>query len=129
MFLFMSLSLAKRHTELSRAHAARGTTIAGRGYRAEDAPLVLAVGMAAGTAAVVIIILYIIEDAFRQSFYGRTLWLWGFPPLVFLLICRVWLVTARGEMNDDPVRFMLADRASQGVLAVLVACFALAWLG
>jgi 4-hydroxybenzoate polyprenyltransferase len=129
MFLFMSLSLAKRHTELGRAHAARGTAIAGRGYRPEDAPLVLAVGIAAGIAAVVIIILYIIEDAFRQSFYGRTLWLWGFPPLVFLLICRVWLVTARGEMNDDPVRFMLADRASQGVLAVLVACFALAWLG
>lgn len=128
MFLFTSLSLAKRYTELGRSGLVQGTTIAGRGYRAEDAPLVLAIGVAAGLGAVVIVILYIIEDAFRQSFYGTTASLWGFPPLVFLLVCRIWLVTVRGEMNDDPVRFMLADRVSQGLLAVLVTCFFVAWL-
>jgi hypothetical protein len=91
--------------------------------------LVLAVGIAAGLGAAIIIVLYIIEDAFRQSFYGWTAWLWGFPPLVFLLICRIWLVTTRGEMHDDPVRFLLTDRVSQGLLAFLVTCFAFAWLG
>jgi 4-hydroxybenzoate polyprenyltransferase len=128
MFLFTSLSLAKRYTELDRSSSVQGMKIAGRGYRAEDAPLVLAVGIAAGLAAVVIIILYIIDDAFRQSFYGSTLWLWGFPPLIFLVICRIWLVTARGEMDDDPVKFLLTDRVSQGLLAVLVTCFFFAWL-
>jgi 4-hydroxybenzoate polyprenyltransferase len=128
MFLFTSLSLAKRYTELARLGMAQGTQIAGRGYRTEDAPLVLAIGVAAGLGAVVIVILYIIEDAFRQSFYGSTASLWGFPPLVFLLICRIWLVTVRGEMHDDPVKFMLADRVSQSLLAVLVTCFFLAWL-
>jgi 4-hydroxybenzoate polyprenyltransferase len=128
MFLFTSLSLAKRYTELHRSHATRGRKIAVRGYRAEDAPLVLAVGVAAGLAAVVIMVLYIIDDAFRQSFYGNTLSLWGFPPVVFLLVCRIWLVTARGEMDDDPLRFMLADRTSQALLAVLATCFAFAWL-
>jgi len=128
MFLFTSLSLAKRYTELGRLGMAQGTQIAGRGYRTEDAPLVLAIGVAAGLGAVIIVILYIIEDAFRQSFYGSTASLWGFPPLVFLLVCRIWLVTVRGEMHDDPVKFMLADRASQSLLAVLVTCFFLAWL-
>lgn len=129
MFLFTSLSLAKRYTELGRLGMAQGTQIAGRGYRTEDAPLVLAIGVAAGLGAVIIVILYIIEDAFRQSFYGSTASLWGFPPLVFLLVCRIWLVTVRGEMHDDPVKFMLADRVSQSLLAVLAACFLLAWLG
>ena len=128
MFLFTSLSLAKRYTELGRLGMVQGTQIAGRGYRTEDAPLVLAIGVAAGLGAVIIVILYIIEDAFRQSFYGSTASLWGFPPLVFLLVCRIWLVTVRGEMHDDPVRFMLADRVSQSLLAILVMCFFLAWL-
>ena len=128
MFLFTSLSLAKRYTELGRSSIVQGTSIAGRGYRAEDAPLVLAIGVAAGLGAVVIVILYIIDDAFRQSFYGSTLWLWGFPPLIFLLVCRIWLVTVRGEMDDDPVRFLLADRVSQSLLAMLVTCFFFAWL-
>jgi 4-hydroxybenzoate polyprenyltransferase len=128
MFLFTSLSLAKRHTELCRLDTTVEKSIAGRGYRAEDAPLVLAIGAASGLCAVVIITLYIIEDAFRQSFYGSTMWLWGFPPLVFLLISRIWLVTARGEMTDDPVRFMQADRAAQVLLAALTVCFLLALL-
>ena len=128
MFLFTSLSLAKRHTELGRLSRVNAATIAGRGYRADDAPLVLSVGIAAGLGAVIIIILYIIEDAFRQSFYGSTLWLWGFPPTIFLLICRIWLVTVRGEMNDDPVRFMLVDHTSQCLFVVLMTCFLFAWL-
>jgi hypothetical protein len=50
------------------------------------------------------------------------------PPVVFLLVCRIWLVTVRGEMDDDPIRFMLADWASQCLLAELITCFFFAWL-
>jgi 4-hydroxybenzoate polyprenyltransferase len=129
MFLFTSLSLTKRLTELGRMGTAHGASMAGRGYRSEDAPLVLAVGVAAALGAIIILVLYIMEDAYQQSFYGRTSFLWGFPPLVFLLMCRTWLMTVRGQMNDDPVRFMMSDRVSQCLLAVLVACFTVAWLG
>jgi 4-hydroxybenzoate polyprenyltransferase len=128
MFLFTSLSFAKRYTELDRSGVARGQTIRGRGYRAEDTPLVLAVGVAAGLGAVIIMVQYIIEDAFRQSFYGSTLSLWGFPILVFLIVGRMWLVTVRGEMHDDPVAFMLRDRASQALLLMFAICFLFAWL-
>jgi 4-hydroxybenzoate polyprenyltransferase len=128
MFLFTSLSFAKRYTELDRSHAAQKDRLAGRGYRGEDAPLVLAVGIAAGLGAVVIMLLYILEDAFLQSFYGSAAWLWGFPPAVFLLICRIWLVTVRGEMNDDPVKFMIGDGPSRALLVLLLTCFAFAWL-
>ena len=91
--------------------------------------IVLALGIAAGLSAVIVTIFYIIDDAFRQSFYGRTTWLWGFPPLVFLFICRTWLISVRGEMSDDPVEFALKDKHCRVLLALLLVCFGFAWLG
>lgn len=129
MFLFASLSYAKRHTEIARAMVREEAGISGRGYRPIDAPMVLTVGLATGVGAVMIMVLYIVEEAFRSSFYGSTGWLWGFPPLVFLFILRIWLVSARGEMNDDPVAFAVRDRISVALLGLLLVCFGFAWLG
>jgi hypothetical protein len=74
-------------------------------------------------------VLYIVEEAFRNSFYGTTAALWGFPPLVFLFVIRVWLVSVRGEMMDDPVAFAIKDKTSIGLLCLLLVCFGVAWLG
>jgi 4-hydroxybenzoate polyprenyltransferase len=103
MFLFASLSYAKRYTEISRAIVRQSQSMNGRGYRPVDAPMVLTIGLSTGVGAVMIMVLYIVEEAFRSSFYGATGWLWGFPPLIFLFIIRIWLVSTRGEMMDDPV--------------------------
>ena len=129
MFLFSSLSYAKRYTEISRAIVRQSHGMNGRGYRPVDAPLVLTLGVSTGIGAVMIMVLYIVEEAFRSSFYGSTSWLWGFPPLVFLFVIRIWMVSARGEMMDDPVAFAIRDRACIGLLCLLLICFGIAWLG
>jgi len=129
MFLFASLSYAKRHTEIARVAQRQGLQVNGRGYRTSDAPVVLAMGLSTGVGAVLILVLYIVHDAFSQTFYGNTTWLWGFPPLVFLFVARIWLACLRGELDDDPVAFALTDRACLALLAFLVLCFGLAWLG
>jgi 4-hydroxybenzoate polyprenyltransferase len=129
MFLFSSLSYAKRYTEICRAIVRKSYGLNGRGYRPVDAPMVLTVGLAAGVGAVLIMVLYIVEEAFRNSFYGTTAALWGFPPLVFLFVIRVWLVSVRGEMMDDPVAFAIKDKTSIGLLCLLLVCFGVAWLG
>ena len=95
MFLFASLSFAKRHTEVARVVERGGTEVRGRGYKSIDLPLIMGIGMATGVAAVLIMVLYIINDAFRQSFYGNTAWLWGFPAILFLFVCRIWLKCGR----------------------------------
>lgn len=128
MFLFSSLSYAKRYTELARAILLQDKHMNGRGYRLIDAPMVLTVGLATGIGAVMIMVLYIVEEAFRSSFYGSTSWLWGFPPLVFLFVVRIWLVSSRGEMNDDPVAFAIKDRICIALLGLLLVCFGFAWL-
>jgi 4-hydroxybenzoate polyprenyltransferase len=129
MFLFASLCFAKRYVEIEGA-AARGlSTISSRGYQVEDIPLLVALGLATGTASVVIMVLYIIFDAYQRSFYGNTAWLWAFPIILFLWISRVWLLAGRKQLDDDPVAFAVTDRPSIALGAAIFAAFLLAWSG
>lgn len=126
MFTFLSLSLAKRHTEVGRMVEHGMKSISGRGYIATDGPFILSLGMASAMGAVLILILYLIEDAFPQQFYSRPEALWAIPPLFFLFLGRIWLLCQRGQLADDPVAFALKDKAcmSLGVLSVVAFSFA-----
>lgn len=128
MFVFLSLSAAKRHTELLRSRGGKGT-IAGRGYVRADAELVLALGIAAMLGAVLINVFYLLEDAFPRSVYSEPQWLWTIPPIIFLFLSRVWLLSHRGQLLDDPVAFALKDRISLLLGALLTAGFLAAVFG
>ena len=129
MFFFTSLAFAKRHTEIARVIEKGGDWVNGRGYRASDLPLVLASGIASSIAAVVIMVLYIIEDAHQQSFIKNGDWLWALPPLIFLISSRIWVVCQRGDLDDDPVVFVVKDRVCLTYAATAGVCFFLAWFG
>ena len=129
LFLFTSLSFAKRYTEVERMVRHGRDRTPGRGYRAGDGPLLLAFGSAAGIAAVLVMVLYLIHDAMPASFYGAPAYLWAFPAVLFLWIGRVWLLCGRGELNDDPVAFALKDRVSLGLGAIMGAAFLAAAFG
>lgn len=129
MFLFGSLSFAKRYTELNRSGELDLAKINGRGYVVGDAPLVLAFGMASGLGAIVIMVLYLINDAFLAGFYAEPLWLWSFPAILFLWIGRVWLVSHRGQLHDDPVAFAVRDRSSLIMAGFMALAFVAATTG
>ena len=99
----------------------------GRGYIASDAPLTLGFGLASVLGAVLIMVLYLIEDAFPRGFYSNPAFLWAMPPILFLFLGRIWLVSQRGLLHDDPVAFALKDRLSLllGVMMGLVFAAAL----
>ncbi|MEG6509891.1 UbiA family prenyltransferase [Methyloligella sp. 2.7D] len=128
MFLFTSLSFAKRQTEIQRSGINNGAFLNGRGYRGEDTPLVLAMGVATGMTAVTIMVLYIINDAFSAEFYSQPLFLWAFPAVLFMWISRVWLLCHRGELHDDPVAFAVRDPMSIALGGIMVAAFLAGWL-
>ncbi|SFI08607.1 UbiA family prenyltransferase [Bradyrhizobium sp. Gha] len=128
MFVFMSLSMAKRHTEVLRMGANGLTSMHGRGYVAQDAPLMLAIGVAAMLGAVLILILYLIEDAFPRGFYGNPAALWAVPAILFLFLGRVWLLCQRGQLRDDPVAFALKDKPSLALAGLMAITFAIAVL-
>ena len=71
MFVFLSLSVAKRHTEVLKL-AERGLTNAsGRGYAAADSAFTLGLGIASMMGSVIVLILYLIEDAFPRGVYAH----------------------------------------------------------
>ena len=129
MFMFTSLCYARRHAELAQAVERGETEIAGRGYRTVDAPLVMALGVGAGLGATLIAVLYILDDAFVQTFYGNKAALWALPPVLFLFIARIWIKCQRGEMREHPLDFALKDPAGLALGAAALILFLLAWLG
>ena len=126
MFVFLSLSVAKRHTEVLKL-AERGLTNAsGRGYAAADSAFTLGLGIASMMGSVIILILYLIEDAFPRGVYAHPQVLWAIPPILFLFLGRVWLRAQRGQLDDDPVAFVLKDRTSLLLGLMMCATFAAA---
>ena len=130
MFLFTSLSFAKRHTELRGAlKRGRSGKLSGRGYQPADEPVVLAFGIAAGLASVVIFILYLANEAFRAAVLAAPLALWTFPLILVLFMGRIWLLAGRDALHDDPVAFAVKDRPSLALAAVAGLSFAVAAFG
>lgn len=125
VFIFVSLGFVKRYTELYDAVKAGNNGAHGRGYRGEDLPVLLALGVAAGYCTVVVVALYI-NSSDSQALYRHPKPLWLICPLLLYWISRVWLVTTRGQMHDDPVVFAIKDRISLLVFALLAATVAIA---
>jgi 4-hydroxybenzoate polyprenyltransferase len=123
MFVFLSLSLAKRCTEIARMAKRHESQAPVRGYETSDEPLVLAMGLAAMFSATLIMIIYLISEAFPAGFYAHPLFLWVFPAVLFMWLGRMWLLCHRGMLQDDPVAFALTDATSLVYGAVMIAAF------
>lgn len=126
-FLFTSLTFAKRTVELLQLESRGVVGAEGRGYVARDAAVTMALGVAGSVASVLVLTLYIVNDAFQQTFFGATMFLWTAPILLGIWVGRIWLVCWRGELTDDPIVFAIRDPASRllGALAALSALIAL----
>ncbi|MGD0938880.1 MAG: UbiA family prenyltransferase [Terracidiphilus sp.] len=126
IFLFLSLAMVKRFSELENLRERGLTATHGRGYLAADLEQIRAFGTSSATAAVVVFSLYIsrpdVEALYKHA--GR---LWLIVPLMLFWLYRVWLLGSRGEMDGDPVVFALRDRLSLlvGAGVVVVAILAL----
>lgn len=114
LFFFLGFSLAKRYIEIVATVDANigNEFIRGRGYKFTDGPLLLAFGITTSVVAILILTLYIANDAFPTGAYQHPQWLWLIAPIVLLWTMRVWLLCYRGEMHDDPVAFAIRDRVS-----------------
>jgi 4-hydroxybenzoate polyprenyltransferase len=123
MFVFLSLAMVKRYTELRSVLATGKSVAAGRGYTTDDLPLLLACGISSGFLSVLVLALYINVGA--NDLYRDPHSLWLLCPLLLYWVCRVWQKTHRGELHDDPVVFALRDKPS---LFVAVSAGVLAWI-
>ena len=128
MFIFLSLALVKRYAELVESLNRSGQVTPGRSYRVSDLEVLASLGASSGFAAVLVLALYINSESIMPS-YRLPEALWLLCPLLLYWVSRLWIVTRRGWMNDDPIVFSLRDRASRTIAVVSAVIFAIAVFG
>jgi 4-hydroxybenzoate polyprenyltransferase len=121
-FFFLSLALVKRVTEIEGA-----PLNVRRGYQPGDAPALKAMGVGAAFVSSLVLAFYVQSDVALAN-YATPALLWTLPVAAIFWLCRVWLLTQRGEMHDDPVVFAFRDRVSLAIGALTAAAFAAAAL-
>jgi len=122
MFMFLSLALVKRYAELREAkHSGRTEKTRGRGYYPDDLEMISSLGAASGYLAVMVLAMYI-HDPATTRLYSHPQIIWLACPILLFWISRIWMLTHRGKMHDDPVMFAVSDRTSivAGLLMGLV---------
>lgn len=119
MFLFLSLAMIKRYSELESLIESGERYVPGRGYRSEDLHLVQSFGVASGFAAVVVLALYNNGETVARLYPHQQV-VWLTVPILLYWICRLWLRAHRGDIRDDPVAFALTDRISLVTIGTFV---------
>lgn len=110
-FIFFSLAIVKRLSELLGIKKSGGKAVMCRGYWTSDIPVLTSLGTASSMMAVLVLALYI-NSPDIVVLYASPRYLWLMCPIIALWLGRVWLITGRGLMHDDPVVFALRDRIS-----------------
>jgi hypothetical protein len=81
----------------------------------------------AAFVAVMVFMLYFNSDNVLML-YTRPHWLFGTLPLLVFWLGRLWILSFRGEVNEDPVLYVSKDKVSLlvialcAVLAVIATC-------
>ena len=118
VFMFLSLALIKRHSEMAMRLDAGLAEPTNRGYRVTDLPALIALAAAGGYSAVIVFSLYIANPDITTR-YHHPRWLYLACPLLLYWISRVVMLSQRREIDDDPVVFALRDRISLITLALI----------
>jgi 4-hydroxybenzoate polyprenyltransferase len=117
MFFFLSLAFAKRFSEIENLRKEGREKASGRGYTIADLPMLNSSGVAAGYISILVVALYIDSEKVQRMYaHPEILWLIC-PPLLFW-IGRIWLITGRGEMHEDPIVFAIKDKVSLLVVSL-----------
>ena len=127
MFIFLSLALVKRYSELLVTLQQNKEEAHGRGYMVSDLPVLMALGVSSSMLAVLVFAFYLNLPEVN-GLYPDKKWLWLISPVLLYWLSRMWMKTHRGEIDDDPIVFAVKDWQSLVVLAICACLFAAASL-
>lgn len=122
LFFFLSLAICKRSSELMNLLKANKTRTSGRFYETSDLEPLNICGISSGMLACLIILLYESSQQ-AQLLYATPQLLFLLCPLLFYWISRLWVLTFRGALKEDPILFAVRDRVSYAVsfaMAIIV---------
>jgi len=116
-FIFLSLALLKRHSELFNLRRQGKQQSRGRGYTTADQGPIGIMGINSAFVSVLVFMLYFTSQNV-QHLYRHPAWLYGIVPLLVFWLGRLWTLSFRGLVNEDPVLYVSRDKVSLAVLAL-----------
>lgn len=116
-FIFLSLALLKRYSELYNLKRRGKDKTSGRGYTVEDKAPIAMMGINAGFLSVLIFMLYFNSNDVLARYHTPTLLL-GIVPLLVFWLGRLWTLAFRGQVNEDPVLYVSKDPVSLATIAL-----------
>ena len=120
LFIFLSLALVKRSSELISLEQIGRIATRGRDYRVSDLAVLWPLGVGASLSAVVVFGLFINAPETRERYESPQM-LWLVAILLIYWIARLWIKTARGEMHDDPVVYAIRNFGSLVTILAMTA--------
>lgn len=118
IFLFLSLAFVKRYSELDVLKKENKISTVGRGYHVDDLHQLGIFGTVSGYISVLVLALYLNSNQ-ALILYRYSGFLWFICLILLYWVSRIWMMTTRGEMHDDPIVFALKDKISW--MAILIA--------
>ena len=91
-------------------------------------PVLEMFGVASAFTAIMVLGLYL-NSAVAETHYRWPTALWAEAPFLLLWLCRLWLATARGEMDDDPIVYSMKDWVSWVLGGCVLVTFVVATIG
>ena len=119
VFIFFSLALVKRCAELVTMDEKGKMGTYGRDYWVEDLRVLWPLGIGSALAAVVMFGLFISAPETKIG-YATPDMLWLVAIALIYWQARLWVMTSRGQMHDDPVIFAITDRGSQIIVFIMI---------
>jgi 4-hydroxybenzoate polyprenyltransferase len=119
LFLFLSLAICKRSSELMNLLKEKRTRTNGRFYETSDLEPLNICGICSGILACLLLLLYGNSQQ-AQTLYASPKLLYFLCPILLYWISRLWVLTFRGHLNEDPILFAVHDKVSYAVLAAAV---------
>ena len=111
VFIFLSLALVKRCSEIKLMSTEGKNRATGRDYTINDYGTLQSLGTASAMLAVLMFCFYVNNNALNDQYQEPSL-LWAIVPGLIYWIMRMWIKTDRGEMHDDPIVFSIRDKGS-----------------
>ena len=122
-FLFLSLALMKRYSELRMIQTLSGVEVKGRDYNVGDIELLGSVGPSSGLLCILVLAFYV-NSPDVALLYRSPLALWLIGPCLLYWITRLWLLAHRGAVVGDPIVFTARDPVSYIVGALILVVIA-----
>lgn len=112
IFIFLSLALVKRCSEIQSMESDGKERAKGRDYILKDYSILASFGTSSALMSVLMFCFYINNNALTNQYQQPDI-LWLIVPAMCYWLMRMWIKTHRGEMHHDPIIFTLKDRGSR----------------